>query len=376
MRIASVESSVVALPFDMGGPKPLFAGRPWDRLEILLVRVETEDGLVGWGEAFGHAAIPATRAALDTTVAPLVIGRDADDIEALSRSILHSVHLLGRNGPHVYAYSGIEIALWDIRGKRAGKPLHALLGDKGRARDELDAYASLLWYAETDVVAKNTAAAIARGYRSIKLHQVTRADVIAAKAVKGADKARIMLDVNCAWSVPDARAMARSLAGDDLEWLEEPVFPPEDVHGLADIRKCGIPIAAGENVAGVFGFQSLIEANAIDIAQPSVTKIGGIGEVLRVIELGRARGVQVTPHCPYFGPGFLASVHIIAALIDKPLVEVLWLDMEANPFDPWVKPVNGRVKVPQGVGLGCDPDPAIVARYRSGETVVTARSRT
>jgi L-alanine-DL-glutamate epimerase-like enolase superfamily enzyme len=372
MKIKSIESTVVALPFDMGGPKPPFAGRAWDRLEILLVRVETEDGLVGWGEAFGHAAIPATRAALDTTVAPLAVGRDADDIEALSRSVLHAVHLLGRNGPHVYAWSGIEIALWDIRGKRAGKPLHALLGDKGAKRAELDAYASLLWYADAELVAENTAAAIARGYRFIKLHQVTRADVLAAKGARGADKARIMLDVNCAWSVPDARAMARSLEGDGLYWLEEPVFPPEDVHGLAEVRKVGIPIAAGENVAGVFGFEALIEAGAIDIAQPSVTKIGGIGEMLRVIELGKQHRVRVTPHCPYFGPGFLASIHIIAALIEEPLVEVLWLDMEANPFDPWVKPVKGRVKVPQGPGLGCDPDPTIVARYRVGETVATA----
>jgi D-galactarolactone cycloisomerase len=376
MRIKSVESTIVALPFDMGGPKPAFAGRPWDHLEILMVRVETEDGLVGWGEAFGHAAIPATRAALDSIVAPLVIGRDADDIEGLSRAILHAVHLLGRNGPFVYAYSGIEIALWDIRGKRAGKPLHALLGDKGHARAELDAYASLLWYADKDVVAKNTAAACARGYRYIKLHQVTRDDVLAAKAAPGADQARIMLDVNCAWSVDEAHAMAQSLKGDDLLWLEEPVYPPEDSHGLAAVRRDGIAIAAGENTAGVFGFQALIEAGAIDIAQPSVTKIGGIGEVPQVIALGNERNVQMTPHCPYFGAGFLASVHIIAALIDQPLVEVLWLDMEANPFDPWVKPVNGRVKVPQGPGLGCDPDLAILARYRAGETVVTAQGRT
>ena len=374
MRIKSVESSVVALPFDMGAPAPRFAGKPWDRLEILLVRVETEDGIVGWGEAFGHAAIPSTRAALDTIVAPLVVGRDADDIEALSRDILHAVHLLGRNGPFVYAYSGIEIALWDIRGKRAGKPLHALLGDSDHT--ELDAYASLLWYAGTDLVAKNTAAACAAGYRYIKLHQVTRADLLAAQGALGVRKAEIMLDVNCAWSVPDARAMAQSLQGDGLMWLEEPVFPPEDCHGLAAIRKVGIPIAAGENVAGVFGFQSLIEAGAIDIAQPSVTKIGGIGEVLRVIELCKARGVQPTPHCPYFGPGFLASVHIIAALIDKPLVEVLWMEMEANPFDPWVRTKNGRVKVPEGPGLGCDPDPAVMARYRSGATVLTDQGRT
>ena len=374
MRIKSVESCVVALPFDMGGPKPQFAGRPWEHLEILLVRVETEDGVVGWGESFGHAAIPATRAALDEIVAPLVIGRDAGAIESLSRDVLHAVHLLGRNGPFVYAYSGIEIALWDIRAKRAGKPLHALLG--GTTRTELDAYASLLWYAEPALVARNTAAACARGYRYIKLHQVTRADVLAAKAAPGAHNAQIMLDVNCAWSVPDAHKMAQSLKHDGLKWLEEPVFPPEDVHGLAEIRQDGIPIAAGENVACVFGFQALMDAGAIDVAQPSVTKIGGVGEMLRVIELGRARGVQVTPHCPYFGPGFLASIHIAATLIERPLVEVLWLDMEANPFDPWVRPVDGRVKVPQGAGLGCDPDPAIVARYRRGAPVVTTHGRT
>ena len=85
---------------------------------------------------------------------------------------------------------------------------------------------------------------------------------------------------------------------------------------------------------------------------------------------------QAMSDTPYFGPGFLASIHIIAALIDKPLVEVLWMDMEANPFDPWVKPVKGRVKVPQGAGLGCDPDPAIVERYRCGAPVLTIQGRT
>src|SRR3954470_17817773 len=110
MVITAIESSVIALPFTIGGPQPRFAGKPWHDLEILLVKVETDEGLVGWGEAFGHAAIPSTKAALDSIVAPLVIGRDAQDIDALSRDILHDVHLLGRNGPFVYAYSGIEIA--------------------------------------------------------------------------------------------------------------------------------------------------------------------------------------------------------------------------------------------------------------------------
>ncbi len=372
MKIRSVESTVVSLPCSIGGPPPLFAGKPWTHLEILLVRVETDDGLVGWGEAFGHAAIPATRAALDTIVAPLVIGRSAEDIEGLSRDILHAVHLLGRNGPFVYAFSGVEIALWDIRGKRAGQPLHRLLGDAQGT--DLDAYASLLHYGDDGLVAANTAAACAQGYRFIKLHETTREAVVTAKTAPGVNGARIMLDVNCAWSVPRACEMAEALSADDLLWLEEPVWPPEDCDGLAQVRSYGIPISAGENVAGRFGFKSLIEAGAIDIAQPSVTKIGGICEMLSVFELCRKHDVAMAPHSPYFGPGFIATLHLIAAMTEKPLVEVLWLEMEANPFAPWITPRDGRLAVPQGPGLGCDPDPEVVARFRNGASVVTTRS--
>jgi L-alanine-DL-glutamate epimerase-like enolase superfamily enzyme len=360
MHIKAVESSVVSLPFSMGGPHPLFAGQPWDRLQILLVRVETDDGLVGWGEAFGHAAIAATKAALDTVVAPLVVGRDAGDINALTRQALHSVHLLGRNGPFVYAFSGIEIALWDLLGKRAGQPLWRLLG--GGAPAPLDAYASLLSYGgDLELVARNTAEARARGYRHIKLHELTREAVLAAKAA--APDAAVMLDVNCAWTPPVARGKAAAMVGEGLLWLEEPVWPPEDTAGLASLRRYGIPLSAGENTAGLFGFRGLIEAGAIDIAQPSVTKVGGIGEMRRVIALAQAHGVEVVPHSPYFGPGFVATLHLAAALIERPMIEVLWLDMEANPFDPWVRAEGGRVAVPSAPGLGCDPDPAVLARY-------------
>jgi L-alanine-DL-glutamate epimerase-like enolase superfamily enzyme len=278
--------------------------------------------------------------------------------------MLHSTHLLGRNGPFVYAYAGIEIALWDLLGKRAGLPLWRLLG--GAETAPMDAYASLLNYNDPDLIAANTAAACAAGYRSIKLHETTRAAVLAARATLGAHDAAIMLDVNCAWSPPVARDMAASFAGDGLAWLEEPVWPPEDVHGLASVRRAGTPIAAGENVAGLYGFRALLEAGAIDVAQPSVTKIGGISEMVRIVQLCQAHGITVAPHSPYFGPGFVATLHVVAALIERPLVEVLWLDMEANPFDPWVRPVNGKVAVPGGPGLGCDPDPAVLARYTIG----------
>ena len=370
MLISAIETSVVSLPFTMGGPHPLFAGQPWTQLDILLVKVETEDGLVGWGEAFGHAAIPATKAAIDTILAPLMLGRDAGDLNALNRQMLHGVHLLGRNGPFVYGYGGIEIALWDLLGKRTGQPLWRLLG--GSTPGMLDTYASLLHYGEPGLVARNTAAACAAGYRRIKLHETTREAVLAAQAAPGTADAALMLDVNCAWLPPAAHAMAASLAGDRLTWLEEPVWPPEDVQTLASLRRHGIPIAAGENVAGLFGFKTLIDTGAIDVAQPSVTKLGGVSEMVRIVHLCQAHGIAVAPHSPYFGPGFVATLHIAAALVERPLIEVLWLDMAANPFDPWVRPRDGKLAVPQGPGLGCDPDPAILARYIRGSPTRTS----
>ena len=366
MKIVAVETSTISLPFTMNGPYTKFSGKLWDHLDILLVKVETDTGLVGWGEAFGHAAIPATRTAIETIVAPLVLGRDARDIHGITHSVLHGTHLLGRNGSFVFGYSGIEIALWDLLGKASGRPIWQLLG--GGEKTTLDAYASLLCYTDPALVAQNVQKAIAQGYRFIKLHEVTREATIAAiDACKGSS-AQIMLDVNCAWSPVQAVKHAQSMQKDGLLWLEEPVWPPEDVEALARVRQYGIQIAAGENVAGAFGFKTLINAGAIDIAQPSVTKIGGIGETVRVINHAKMNAVEVQLHCPYFGPGLIASYHMAAALIENPLIEILWIDMEANPFDPWVRSVDGKISVPTGAGLGVEPDLDCLNRYRIGET--------
>jgi D-galactarolactone cycloisomerase len=194
-------------------------------------------------------------------------------------------------------------------------------------------------------------------------------------SIAAAGTAAVMLDTNCAWDVPTSLRMADAMRDDGLYWLEEPVWPPEDAAGLARVRARGIPIAAGENVAGPMGFKTLLDAGALDIAQPSVTKLGGIGEAMKVATLCQSYGVQTVPHCPYFGPGFIATLHIAAALPQRPLIEVLWLDMEANPFDPWVRTQDGKVAVPQGPGLGCDPDPAVLARYRVGQPNVTRGAR-
>src|SRR5713226_1926706 len=245
MKITRVESIVLNLPMVIDGATPLLGGRARTSIDMLLVRVETDAGLTGWGEAFGHRIFPATRAAIDTLLGPLCVGRDPTQITALHDDVERGLHGVGRNGPVIYALSCIDIALWDIAGKIAGLPLYRLLG--GSPRADLPAYASLLRYGTAEAVAHYTDQALARGYRHIKLHEITVPEIKAARDVTGPG-VPIMVDTNCPWTVAQAIEIARRLAPLDLHWLEEPVWPPENLAGLAEVRaRGGIDTAAGEN---------------------------------------------------------------------------------------------------------------------------------
>ena len=214
-------------------------------------------------------------------------------------------------------------------------------------------------------MARYTEQALARGYRHIKLHEITVPEVKAARDVAGAG-IPIMVDTNCPWTVREAIEMARRLTPFDLHWLEEPVWPPENLAGLAEVRsRGGIATAAGENYGTVWEFRRAAEAGAIDYAQPSVTKIGGVTEMRRVIALAETLGVQVVPHSAYFGPGLLASIHCIAAMPTETLVERFYCDFAENPLGEAIHPKNGRIAVPQGPGLGLDPDPRLIDKLRT-----------
>jgi L-alanine-DL-glutamate epimerase-like enolase superfamily enzyme len=164
--------------------------------------------------------------------------------------------------------------------------------------------------------------------------------------------------------VDEAIAMARRLRPLDLAWLEEPVWPPEDFEGLARVRRAaGIPIAAGENAQGLMDFRAAFDAGALDVAQPSVAKIGGITAMMAIAGLAEARGVRLIPHCAYFGPGFLASLHLHTRLAPGTPFERLFMTLEASPYHDAIEAKGGRVTVPQGPGLGVDPDPEILRRY-------------
>jgi L-alanine-DL-glutamate epimerase-like enolase superfamily enzyme len=367
MKIAAIHAHYVRIPFDMGAPKQEFAGLRWPTMDHLLIEVETDAGITGWGEGFGHSIIPATKAALESYVAPWFIGKDPTDINALHREAAQAFHIFGRNGPVVYAHSGIDIALWDIAGKRAGLALSQLLG--GARRTEVRAYSSLMRYGTPKTVERICAERVAAGFRHIKLHEHSVEAVLAARAGAGPDVA-VMNDVNCPWTVAQALEMEKAYRPAKLYWLEEPVFPPEDHKGLARVRREGqTRIAAGENAAGLHDFVDSFEKGAIDIAQPSVTKIGGVTEVRKIVASAEAHSVEVIPHCAYFGPGNLASIHIVASLSTDTLLENIYANLEASPWGDAMTAKDGRVRVPTGPGLGVEPDMSIVAKYRHGEVV-------
>jgi D-galactarolactone cycloisomerase len=363
VKITRVESTIVKLPFSQPGPPTGFFGRVFNTVDILLVRVDTDAGLTGWGEAFGYAVNESTKAALDSYIGPACVGRDAAQITALRADLQKRFHNLGRGGPSIFGLSGIDIALWDLAGKAAGLPLHRLLG--GGARAEITAYASFFRYGDAAVVARIAEGAVKEGYRYVKLHEIIEPAVRAARQ-GGGPEMKLTVDTNCPWTPVEALEMARRFRPHDLLWLEEPVWPPEDWAGLARVRQeGGIALAAGENTSNPIDFKHMFDTGAVTYAQPSVTKIGGLSALREVAVLAEAAGVTLVPHSPYFGPGLLATLHFLAAQPREPLVERIYATLEPDLFGGATNAKNGMLAVPQGPGLGVDPDPAVVARYKT-----------
>lgn len=370
MSISRIEAHLIRVPFDMGAAPKAFAGMNWASVDSLFVRVLTDDGLQGWGEGWGHVACPATMSALSSLVGPAFLGKDALDRVGVMREMQHRFHIHGRTGPVMYALSALEIALWDIAGKNTSKSIAALLGG---APCDLSAYASLLRYSEPDLVASAVERALAQGFRHIKLHEEQLEAVRAARQAAG-NSTWLALDTNCPWSVDEAISHARAMEELQLAWLEEPVWPPEDYKGLAQVRATArIPVAAGENAISVLDLERMLDAEAIDICQPSVIKFGGIDAVASAAALAEAHSIEYVPHCFYFGPGFLASLHLAAALAPQHPFELFFGDLEASPYHEAVCAHDGKVRVPDGPGLGIEPDMAVIDKYRLGPPLVIQR---
>lgn len=363
-KVRSIEVIPLAIPFTDGSSGTGLMPTKWTHLQIALTRIETDDGLVGWGDGFAYSCLTATTAAIRDMVAPLVIGRDAPDtaaaLGALNLELQFKLHLHGRYGITMFAISAVDIALWDIAAKRAGKSLARFLTTAPRAT--IPAYASLVRYGDPALVAKFCEQAAGEGYADIKLHEIALPAIEAGRSAVGPD-IRLTTDVNCNWSLDASHEMMPHMKRLGLYWVEEPVFPPDDAATLASLEKqYGVAIASGENACTAVEFARTVPA--ITFPQPSVIKVGGVSEFLRVCDLAKRHGKTIMPHAPYFGPGYWATAQLMAARPECGLFERFYLEPEAFCGADIPLPKDGFIDVPDAPGLGFVPDIGVIERYR------------
>tara|TARA_R110002096_G_scaffold67332_11_gene163423 strand:- start:29351 stop:30424 length:1074 start_codon:yes stop_codon:yes gene_type:complete len=354
MKITAVEPIVLSIPFDAGGSGEGIMPTTWSTLDFCLVRIETDSGLTGWGEGFGYFCSQSTAAIIERSIAPLLIGRELGDPRELGAEIQRKLVLQGRYGITIFALSGVDLALWDLKAKAEGVSLAELLG--GRVREEIPAYASLVRYADLDLVAQKCESAASAGYEEIKLHEITMPEIRKCRETIGPDL-RMTVDVNCNWTLDFTREVIPELIALGSRWLEEPIFPPEDFRTLAKLRaESGMAIATGENACTAFQFEEMLRLEATDYLQPSITKVGGVSEFLKITELNRKMAnLPLMPHSPYFGPGYLATLQMAALEPAFAQFEYLYIEPETWLFPDMPLPVNGKILIPDGPGLGMDP---------------------
>lgn len=362
MKIARVEVIPIGIPFTHPGPPLVLAGKPRMVYECALIRVETDSGLVGWGESHQLVWRPI-EALIDDFIGPALIGRDCSDIQGLMRQLRQIFYTLGGgNGIAMFALSALDIALWDIAGKAAGVPLYRLFG--ASAAQPATTYASLAFFRGVDVVSRAVAAVVEAGFRRVKLHS-TGGDELRAAREAGGPEMQFIVDASARWNELEAREAARALEPHDLLWLEEPIFPPADFAAMSRLRRqTSIPIAAGEHVCTAFEFEALLAAGAVDIATPCINKVGGVTEFRKASAIAEAHGVEMTAQANCHGPAFLATLHAMAAQPGRALVEKMFVTLEAPLAGFPVALKDGQYRAPDGPGLGHDPDPDLLRDYR------------
>jgi len=317
LRIREVRAYPTSFPLPKARNVRLGIGRAVKR-DAVVVKVTTTSGLVGWGESH-HARCPGAIAHLvNTTLSQLVTGMDASDVIGIWQKIY--VKQLGSHGMGAacaMAMSGIDIALWDIRGKATGWPLYKLLGGSGRA---IPAYAGgvSLGHQEPKALVNEARALVAAGYGAVKLRlgDTPAKDITRVAAVRKAFGRGLVIltDGNTGYTVADARAVMPELDRHEVGWFEEP-FPAHDYASYKHAKTFGlVPLAAGENHYTRFEFNRVIEDGSITILQPDLSKTGGITEGLRIAAMASAYKLPIHPHTSMTGLNMAATIHFLAAI--------------------------------------------------------------
>lgn len=361
--------------------QPFTSARGWlyTTRSSCIVEIETDEGVTGWGECYGPAAV--NKALIETQYAPRLIGRDPFDVEVIWEDLYNRIKDYGAQGFSITALSGVDIALWDIMGRATGKPIHKLIG--GAYRKELVAYATGLYFIDMDrLVEEAVEEAVEyaeQGFRAIKMKIGLGDPALDLRRVKAVREAigpdvKLAVDANHCFTVPQAIQLGRAMEPLNLLWFEEPVSP-EDHDGYAQVTQAlDMAVAGGENDFTRWGFRDVIAKKAMDIVQPDVCAAGGISELRKIASLASTFGVECVPHAWGSAIGLAATIQFLAALPDqppafRPMPPMLEFEQTPNPLrdhlakNPIVQ-VKGLVAVPDGPGLGIEVDRDVLNKWK------------
>ncbi len=322
--------------------------------EFVTARIADADGVEGVGYTYtvgtGGRAI---RSLIGDDLGPRLVGRDADLIEAIWRDLWWAAHYVGRGGLAAHAISALDIALWDLKAKRADLPLWRLLGG---ADSQVRAYAGGIdLQFSLDDLLKQTEGNLARGFRAIKMkvgRDNTAEDIerVAEMRKYLGDGFPLMVDANMRWGVDKAIRAARALREFELVWLEEPTIPDDFAGHRRILTEGGVPLAAGENLHSLHEFDHLINAGGVTYPEPDVSNCGGITVWMKVAALAEAKNLQVTSHGVHD-----LHVHLLAAIPNASYLEAHGFGLERFIAHP-MEIVEGVATAPERPGHGVELD--------------------
>jgi len=381
IKIIDVTVHVIKSKLD----KPFAFSQGWvNERSATLIEIKTNEGIAGWGEAFCQGLEPPeiSAAVIENALKPILLEQCPLDIEVLWHKMYSTTRDYGRKGSVISAISAVDIALWDIAGKYYNEPIHQLLG--GAFRNKIKPYATgfyrLKGKGEANRLAEEAISHYENGFdhMKVKLGFGIEDDLKCMESIYSALKNKnvtLMIDTNHAYGRSEALLLGKQLEDYRLRWYEEPVVP-EDINGYSELKsKLNIPIAGGENEHTLFGFKSLFENNAVDIAQPDIGSCGGITGAKQIINLAHSFGVEVNPHVWGSAIAQAASIQVIASIpvthfsifAREPILEY---DQSSHPFrrelltSP-IELVNGMINVPKEKGLGIDINLNTIKKYKT-----------
>lgn len=365
-KIKRIQAFALSCPTPGGA---VFAVGRSAKRDMVLVRIETECGIVGYGEAH-HAQTPSTIAAfINDALGPSLIGMDAHETEAIwDKSYRHYIATHGPGAAAVIGLSGIDLALWDIKGKDLGQPVYRLLGGKRRP---IRAYAGgiSLGFQPVDDLKREIEGFIARGYDFMKLRvgDTLEKDLERVSAVRAAFGPEITLaaDAGTRYRTADVARIAEVCEAGRLAWLEEP-FTPDNLPGYRRLRDLtATPLAAGENHFTRHELRTLISEEVIQFVQADCCKTGGITEILKIAALAGAWHLQFAPHTSASVLSTAASTHVLSVAPNAFIYEAdvsainAFRDELGTPFEI----VDGTILAPEAPGLGVEIDEKVIEKY-------------